>query len=89
MKKTIVDILEAELKCHPGVQTGLCPVCKHFGQDCVAHDLRKMLHSIVTRLKSREEWKKSNQWADPHSSSYSNGYDAAVDAEIEFLKGIG
>lgn len=40
---------------------------------------------LIDRLKKLRQRLHDGVWADPHSPAYTNGYDAAVRSEIEFL----
>lgn len=48
----------------------------------IAQDLRRKLEE---RLQALREQRASGSWADPQSASYTNGYDARLDNEIEYL----
>lgn len=50
--------------------------------------MQKVLHFLNERLAQKKLWLAQNNWANPTSSSYSNGYDSAVNNEIEFLESL-
>lgn len=41
---------------------------------------------LNNRLKNHKEFLADGRWANPNDPAYSNGYDAAIEAEIEFLE---
>lgn len=47
-----------------------------------------MKEKIEERLKLLKEFRRKGAWADSYDPSYSNGYDSAVDSEIEFLESL-
>lgn len=47
-----------------------------------------MIDQIRNRLKELKGYKKSGHWADPHNSSYTNGFDHAQTNEILFLENL-
>lgn len=48
--------------------------------------MQNLLDQLKERLEQKKTWINQNNWANPTSSSYSNGYDSAVKNEIEFLE---
>ena len=49
---------------------------------------KQIVEVLIMRLEKLRQEKKKGDWADPHSPSYTNGYDKARDEEIEFLESI-